>query len=46
MSTRIQPVLTVDDLDCTRDNGNKYELIEGEIYMSSAPSLTRQIQRR
>lgn len=43
MNTQIQPVLTIADLDCTPDDGNKYELIEGEIYMSRAPSLTHQI---
>lgn len=43
MTTQIQPVLTIVDLDCTPDDGNKYELIEGEIYMSRAPSLTHQI---
>ena len=43
MTTQFQPVLTVADLDCTPDDGNKYELIEGEIYMSRAPSLTHQI---
>lgn len=43
MTTQIQPVLTIADLDCTPDDGNKYELIEGEIYMSRAPSLTHQI---
>jgi Uma2 family endonuclease len=43
MTTQIQPVLTVADLDLTPDDGNKYELIEGEIYMSRAPSLTHQL---
>jgi Uma2 family endonuclease len=43
MNTQIQPVLTIADLDCTPDDGNKYELIEGEIYMSRSPSLTHQI---
>lgn len=43
MTTQIQPVLTIADLDCTPDDGNRYELIEGEIYMSRAPSLTHQI---
>jgi Uma2 family endonuclease len=43
MNTQIQPVLTIADLDCTPDDGNKYELIEGAIYMSRAPSLTHQI---
>ena len=43
MTTQIQPILTIADLDCTPDDGNKYGLIEGEIYMSRAPSLTHQI---
>src|SRR2546422_10145316 len=43
MTTQIQPVLTIADLDCAPDDGNRYELIEGEIYMSRAPSLTHQI---
>lgn len=43
MTTQIQPVLTVADLDLMPDDGNKYELIEGEIYMSRAPSITHQI---
>lgn len=43
MNRQIQPVLIIADLDCTPDDGNKYELIEGEIYMSRAPSLTHQI---
>lgn len=43
MTTQIQPVLTIADLDCTPDDGNRYELIEGEIYMSRAPGLTHQI---
>lgn len=43
MTTQIQPVLTIDDLDLTPDDGNRYELIEGEIYMSRAPGLTHQI---
>lgn len=46
MTTQIQPLLTIADLDCTPDDGNKYELIEGEIYMSRAPSLTHQIVLR
>jgi Uma2 family endonuclease len=42
MTTQIQPVLTVADLDLMPDDENKYELIDGEIYMSRAPSLTHQ----
>lgn len=43
MNTQLIPVITVDDLDALPDDGNKYELIEGEIYMSRAPSLAHQI---
>lgn len=34
--------LTIADLDAMPDDGNRYELIEGEIYMSRAPGLTHQ----
>ncbi|HKP87045.1 MAG TPA: Uma2 family endonuclease [Blastocatellia bacterium] len=43
MTTHIAPLLTVDDLDLMPDDGNRYELIEGEIFMSRAPGLTHQI---
>jgi len=42
MTTQIQPVLTVADLDLMPDDGNRYEIIEGEIYMSRAPTITHQ----
>jgi Uma2 family endonuclease len=42
MTTQIQPVLTIDDLDAMPDDGNRYELIEGEMYTSRAPSITHQ----
>lgn len=42
MSVKIEPVLTVADLDATPDDGNRYELFEGEIIVSRAPSLTHQ----
>jgi len=43
MTTQIQPVLTIEDLDLMPEDGNRYELIEGEIYMSRAPSITHQL---
>jgi Uma2 family endonuclease len=43
MTTRIEPVVTVDDLDLMPDDGNRYEVIEGELFVSRAPGLTHQI---
>ncbi len=42
MTTHISPLVTVDDLDLMPDDGNRYEVIEGEIFMSRAPGLTHQ----
>lgn len=43
MSTQIEPLLTVADLDLFPDDGNRYELIEGELFVSRAPSLFHQV---
>lgn len=43
MSTQIESLLTVDDLDLFPDDGNHYELIEGELFVSCAPRLFHQI---
>lgn len=37
MSTSAPPRLTSADLDRLPDNGNRYELIEGELYVSKQP---------
>ena len=43
MTTNTTPLLTIDDLTALPDDdGNTYELIEGELIVSSAPSLTHQ----
>src|SRR5215470_10185800 len=42
MTTPIEPLLTVDDLDAMPDDGNRYEIIEGELFVSRAPGLTHQ----
>jgi Uma2 family endonuclease len=42
MTTKIAPLLTTDDLIALPDDGNTYELIEGELIVSSAPALTHQ----
>ena len=43
MTTQIQPLLTVADLDLMPEDGNRYEIIEGELFVSRAPSLTHQL---
>jgi Uma2 family endonuclease len=42
MSARVEPILNVADLDLMPDDGNRYELIEGEIIVSRAPGLPHQ----
>lgn len=39
---RIEPLMTVDDLSLLPDDGNRYELIGGELLVSTAPGLTHQ----
>lgn len=43
MSTQLDQQLTVDDLDLFPDDGNRYEFIEGELFVSRAPRLFHQI---
>ena len=42
MPIQIEPKLTVDDLHLLPDDGNRYELIEGELLVSTAPGLPHQ----
>ena len=42
MATKIEPVMTVTDLEAMPEDGNRYEVIEGELFVSRAPSLTHQ----
>lgn len=42
MSAKVEPLLTVDDLVALPDDGNRYELFEGELFMSRAPGVSHQ----
>jgi hypothetical protein len=42
MSAKVDPILTVADLDLMPDDENRYEVFEGEVFVSRAPVyLTR-----
>src|SRR5215510_10998430 len=43
MTTRIGPPMTIADLEALPEDGNRYEIIEGELFVSRAPGLTHQI---
>lgn len=43
MASTIEPLLTIADLDVyPDDDGNRYELIGGELFVSRAPGISRQ----
>src|SRR3979411_2354516 len=43
MAARIEPLMTVDDLEAMPEDTNRYEVIEGELFVSRAPGLPHQI---
>src|SRR6187200_3255276 len=42
MSAEFEPILTIADFESVPEDGNRYELIEGELFVSCAPSLRHQ----
>ena len=42
MAAYTEPPLTITDLEATPDDGNRYELIEGEIFVSTSPTISHQ----
>ena len=42
MAAKIEPLLTVADLDACPDDNNRYELIEGELFVSRVPGIPHQ----
>src|SRR5580704_18219847 len=42
MAAKLEPVLTIADLDAMPVDGNRYEIIEGELFVSCAPKLDHQ----
>lgn len=43
MSTTVLPLLTVSDLGALPEDGQKYELVGGELYVSRAPHIHHQL---
>ena len=42
MTSKVYPLLTTDDLLLLPDDGNRYELVEGELIVTRSPSHTHQ----
>ncbi len=42
MATKIEPLMTIGDWEAMPDDGNRYEIIEGELFVSCSPGLTHQ----
>src|SRR5215510_9437512 len=43
MSAKIDPLMTVEDLEVMPEDGNRYEVIEGELFVSRAPGISHQV---
>ena len=42
MAARLESFFTVEDIELMPDDGNRYEVIEGELYVSRSPGLPHQ----
>jgi Uma2 family endonuclease len=42
MRAAVEPLLTNSDIEAMPDDGNRYELIDGELFVSTAPSVLHQ----
>ena len=42
MAGKLEPLLTIADIDSMPEDGNRYELIEGELFVSRADTLIHQ----
>src|SRR3989442_1606492 len=42
MAARLESLFTVEDIELMPDDGNRYEVIEGELYVSRSPGLPHQ----
>src|SRR5215471_4625371 len=43
MAANVGPLVTVTDLESMPDDGSRYEVIEGEFFVSKAPGVTHQL---
>ncbi|HZE71253.1 MAG TPA: hypothetical protein VE135_17210 [Pyrinomonadaceae bacterium] len=43
MASEIEHFITVTELETLPDDGNRYELIEGELFVSRAPGIPHQL---
>ncbi len=42
MSPKVEPLITINEIDAFPDDGKRYEIIEGELHVSAAPNLYHQ----
>ncbi len=42
MSPKVEPLITINEIEAFPDDGKRYEIIEGELHVSAAPNLNHQ----